>query len=159
METEDGYLLTVHRIPGSMSETASSGKRVVLLQHGILGSSADWVMLGPKQSLGKVYLITFLTLILPLILNILFIALQYIFNCFLKAVQTVCNVVWLPWTVFYCRFFCAKDASEKLQGGEKNEWKFSILCNSTIFREFAKIIMINYSWCPMSLTVHNLQAL
>ena len=31
----------------------ADGKPVVLLQHGILGSSADWVMLGPNQSLGK----------------------------------------------------------------------------------------------------------
>jgi pimeloyl-ACP methyl ester carboxylesterase len=53
VETPDGYLLTIHRIPGNESIGASNGKPVVLLQHGILGSSADWVMLGPNQSLGK----------------------------------------------------------------------------------------------------------
>ncbi|CAB0032504.1 unnamed protein product [Trichogramma brassicae] len=51
VETADGYLLTVHRIPGHYSETSFNGKPVVLLQHGLLGSSADWVMLGPNQSL------------------------------------------------------------------------------------------------------------
>ncbi|XP_011498377.1 PREDICTED: lipase 3-like isoform X3 [Ceratosolen solmsi marchali] len=51
-ETTDGYLLTIHRIPGNESMSApKGGKPVVLLQHGILGSSADWVMLGPSQSL------------------------------------------------------------------------------------------------------------
>ncbi|KAL7291979.1 hypothetical protein TKK_0014266 [Trichogramma kaykai] len=51
VETADGYLLTVHRIPGHDSEISFNGKPVVLLQHGLLGSSADWVMLGPNQSL------------------------------------------------------------------------------------------------------------
>ncbi|XP_016840204.1 lipase 3 isoform X1 [Nasonia vitripennis] len=54
VETEDGYLLTVHRIPGNNSASVYSGKPVVLLQHGILGSSADWVMLGPNQSLAYI---------------------------------------------------------------------------------------------------------
>ncbi|XP_058794701.1 lipase 3-like isoform X2 [Phymastichus coffea] len=50
VETEDGYLLTVHRIPGNETDN-TNGKPVAFLQHGILGSSADWVILGPNQSL------------------------------------------------------------------------------------------------------------
>ncbi|XP_034250102.1 lipase 3-like [Thrips palmi] len=42
--TADGYLLTMHRIP-------NPGKPVIYLQHGILSSSADWVVLGPEKSL------------------------------------------------------------------------------------------------------------
>lgn len=52
IETEDGYLLTLHRIPGNETDPTPDGKPIVLLQHGILGSSADWVMLGPNYSLG-----------------------------------------------------------------------------------------------------------
>ena len=44
--TEDGYLLTMHRIPGDRKSPA------VFLQHGVLGSSADWVMLGKGKALG-----------------------------------------------------------------------------------------------------------
>lgn len=39
METDDGYLLTMHRIP-------NFNKTVVFLQHGFLSSSADWVIIG-----------------------------------------------------------------------------------------------------------------
>ncbi|KAL1505736.1 hypothetical protein ABEB36_005230 [Hypothenemus hampei] len=44
LETEDGYLLKVHRIPGDRDGV--KGKQAVLLQHGLLGSSADWVLNG-----------------------------------------------------------------------------------------------------------------
>lgn len=43
--TEDGYLLTMHRIPGK------PGSPAIFLQHGVLGSSADWVMLGKEKAL------------------------------------------------------------------------------------------------------------
>ncbi|KAM0726715.1 Lipase lipl-3 [Formica fusca] len=46
--TEDGYLLTLHRIPGG------KGSLPVLLQHGFLSSSADWVMLGKGKALGTI---------------------------------------------------------------------------------------------------------
>jgi len=46
--TEDGYLLTVYRIP-------NPGRPAVFIQHGILASSADWVVLGPKKALGKYF--------------------------------------------------------------------------------------------------------
>lgn len=60
--TEDGYLLTLHRIPGGRrqgrhSDPGPSGgataRPVVFLQHGLLASSADWVLTGPGKSLGK----------------------------------------------------------------------------------------------------------
>lgn len=44
--TEDGYLLMLHRIPGR------NGSLPVLLQHALLSSSADWVILGKDKALG-----------------------------------------------------------------------------------------------------------
>ncbi|KAL6431824.1 hypothetical protein ACFW04_007359 [Cataglyphis niger] len=43
--TEDGYLLTLHRIPGG------KGSLPVLLQHAFLCTSADWIMLGKGKAL------------------------------------------------------------------------------------------------------------
>ncbi|KAK0183446.1 hypothetical protein PV327_001488 [Microctonus hyperodae] len=43
--TEDGYLLSLHRIPGGVDSQA------VFLQHGLLGSSADWVISGRGKAL------------------------------------------------------------------------------------------------------------
>lgn len=70
VETSDGYILTLHRIPGreasSLQRTASASnlglepqninlgarkKPVVLLQHGLLDSSAGFLLLGPGRSL------------------------------------------------------------------------------------------------------------
>ncbi|XP_031838473.1 lipase 3 [Nomia melanderi] len=45
VETEDGYLLTMHRIRGN------PGSPAIFLQHGVLGSSADWVILGKGKAL------------------------------------------------------------------------------------------------------------
>lgn len=43
--TEDGYILTVWRIPGLVNEPApTTPKPSVLLQHGILDSANAWVM-------------------------------------------------------------------------------------------------------------------
>lgn len=47
--TEDGYILTVHRIPNIRSEVSS--RKTVLLHHGLLGSSAEWVIPGPGKGL------------------------------------------------------------------------------------------------------------
>ncbi|XP_069680363.1 lipase 3-like [Periplaneta americana] len=51
--TTDGYFLTLHRIPhGRGNATSSKGRKpVVFLQHGILCSSADWVIVGPGKAL------------------------------------------------------------------------------------------------------------
>ncbi|KAF7282447.1 hypothetical protein GWI33_002675 [Rhynchophorus ferrugineus] len=42
--SKDGYLLTLHRIP--RSKNGSTGNTPVFLQHGLLGSSADWIING-----------------------------------------------------------------------------------------------------------------
>jgi lysosomal acid lipase/cholesteryl ester hydrolase len=51
--TADGYILTLHRIPYSPKSPAAPNKPVIFLQHGLLCSSADWIILGPENSLGK----------------------------------------------------------------------------------------------------------
>lgn len=43
--TQDGYILTIHRIP-------NPNKPAVFLQHGLLDGSHTWVMNYPNQSLG-----------------------------------------------------------------------------------------------------------
>lgn len=53
MKTEDGYLLTLHRIPCGRSGCVN-GRGVgqpVFLQHGLLSSSADWLLSGPDRAL------------------------------------------------------------------------------------------------------------
>ncbi|XP_016972366.1 lipase 3 [Drosophila rhopaloa] len=51
VQTSDGYLLTMHRIPYSKN-TGDDGKRpVVFLMHGLLCSSSDWVLAGPHSGL------------------------------------------------------------------------------------------------------------
>uniref|UniRef100_A0A7G3B1V7 Putative triglyceride lipase-cholesterol esterase n=1 Tax=Lutzomyia longipalpis TaxID=7200 RepID=A0A7G3B1V7_LUTLO len=51
VQTEDGYLLTMHRIPyGRTNESGPApNKPVVFLQHGLLSSSTDWVVIGPDN--------------------------------------------------------------------------------------------------------------
>nr|CAD7439158.1 unnamed protein product [Timema bartmani] len=53
VKTQDGYLLTVHRIPGiaSLDHNFDRPRPAVLLQHGLLCSSAEWVMLGINNAL------------------------------------------------------------------------------------------------------------
>ena len=53
--TEDGYVLEMHRIPfGKRSPLVPGETRpVVYVQHGLLCSSADWVMGHDTKSLGK----------------------------------------------------------------------------------------------------------
>jgi len=46
--TEDGYRLTLHRIPGGNDSLP------VLLQHGFISSSADWVVLGKNKAFGMI---------------------------------------------------------------------------------------------------------
>lgn len=52
VQTEDGYLLSVQRIPHGRGKSGVQNKPVVFLQHGLLSSSADWVMNFPEESLG-----------------------------------------------------------------------------------------------------------
>ncbi|CAH1987513.1 unnamed protein product [Acanthoscelides obtectus] len=52
--TEDGYILTLHRIPYGRNHSKGDNqvRPPVLLMHGFLMSSMDWVYLGPDKSLG-----------------------------------------------------------------------------------------------------------
>lgn len=48
--TEDGYIITIYRIPQNDGEVQSRG---VILQHGLLGTAADWICPVRGISLGK----------------------------------------------------------------------------------------------------------
>ncbi|XP_034831227.1 lipase 1-like [Maniola hyperantus] len=53
--TEDGYILGLHRIPhGRDSHNTPGNKPVVLLMHGLLSSSADFIVMGPRSSLAYI---------------------------------------------------------------------------------------------------------
>eukprot|EP00347_Sterkiella_histriomuscorum_P018552 403345077 len=41
--TKDGYILKIFRIPGRTTEATTNGKKVALLQHGILDSADCWI--------------------------------------------------------------------------------------------------------------------
>ncbi|XP_033217128.1 lipase 3-like [Belonocnema kinseyi] len=51
--TEDGYILEIHRIPGIIHEKLNVTKKekVALLMHGLIGSSATWLVTGPNISM------------------------------------------------------------------------------------------------------------
>ncbi|KDR15393.1 lipase 3-like [Zootermopsis nevadensis] len=50
--TEDGYVLSIHRIPFSpKNDNKEEFRPAVFLQHGFLCSSFDWVVLGPGRAL------------------------------------------------------------------------------------------------------------
>lgn len=49
--TPDGYILTVYRVPGGPVDPPRPGKLVVFVQHGLLSSSADWMIIGKERSL------------------------------------------------------------------------------------------------------------
>ncbi|KAJ4452178.1 hypothetical protein ANN_03696 [Periplaneta americana] len=55
VQTSDGYLLTLHRIPHGKGADPSVRGPPILLQHGLLCSSADWVVMGPEK--GFAYLL------------------------------------------------------------------------------------------------------
>ncbi|XP_055841138.1 lipase 3-like [Episyrphus balteatus] len=55
VQTSDGYKLGLHRIPYSpkqnaTGEEAPNTRPVVFLMHGLLSSSADWVVIGPEHN-------------------------------------------------------------------------------------------------------------
>ncbi|KAH8331251.1 hypothetical protein KR067_013272, partial [Drosophila pandora] len=52
VETPDGYILTLFRIPYSPSlRNEHLPKKVVFLQHGLIGSSDSWLLTGPQYAL------------------------------------------------------------------------------------------------------------
>ena len=51
--TDDGYILEVHRLLKIGEHKKGLKKPVVLMMHGLMGSSADWVITGPNRSLGN----------------------------------------------------------------------------------------------------------
>lgn len=56
MTTEDGYILEMHRIPhGRDTHNTPGEKPVIFLMHGLLSSSADWVLMGPGSGLGTIF--------------------------------------------------------------------------------------------------------
>ncbi|KAG8230453.1 hypothetical protein J437_LFUL009941, partial [Ladona fulva] len=56
VKTADGYLLTMHRIPHSNKGKPADGRPrpPIFLQHGLLGSSADWIVRGPHKALAYI---------------------------------------------------------------------------------------------------------
>lgn len=50
--TEDNYILELHRIAGSPKCPPKKGKKVCFLQHGVMDSSAGFVLYGPEHALG-----------------------------------------------------------------------------------------------------------
>uniref|UniRef100_A0ABD2WEA3 Partial AB-hydrolase lipase domain-containing protein n=1 Tax=Trichogramma kaykai TaxID=54128 RepID=A0ABD2WEA3_9HYME len=49
--TSDGYILTIHRMPGSPKKPPAANKPVVLMVHGLLAASDIWVLRGPSEDL------------------------------------------------------------------------------------------------------------
>lgn len=54
VETEDGYLLNLYRIPYGKSGQTDGTRPVILLMHGLLGSAEDWLVRGPSNGLGYI---------------------------------------------------------------------------------------------------------
>ncbi|KAJ0176036.1 hypothetical protein K1T71_008210 [Dendrolimus kikuchii] len=50
--TSDGYILEAHRIPHGRNNESDTKKPVVFVMHGLLSSSADFLVLGPGNALG-----------------------------------------------------------------------------------------------------------
>lgn len=50
--TEDGYILELHRIPRGKGHTGPPYGKPVYLQHGVTGTSADWLISPAERSLG-----------------------------------------------------------------------------------------------------------
>ncbi|KAK9891680.1 hypothetical protein WA026_015648 [Henosepilachna vigintioctopunctata] len=50
VETKDGYILKMHRIPPT-KQGIKPCNRTVFLMHGLLTSSADWIIMGPDKSI------------------------------------------------------------------------------------------------------------
>ncbi|XP_033217120.1 lipase 3-like [Belonocnema kinseyi] len=49
--TQDGYILSIHRIPGGPKSPVTPGKPAVVLIHGLFAASDIWVLRGPGKDL------------------------------------------------------------------------------------------------------------
>jgi hypothetical protein len=56
VQTEEGYILELHRIPHGRLEATVTPRPAVLIHHAFLCSSFDWVVLGPDKSLGTSFI-------------------------------------------------------------------------------------------------------
>merc|ERR1711936_716764 len=54
VHTEDEYILALHRIPHGKDQDPSVKRPVIFVQHGLLCSSADWVIPYPEKGLGYI---------------------------------------------------------------------------------------------------------
>lgn len=71
--TDDGYLLTLHRIPGA------PGSLPIFIQHGFLGSSADWVISGKNRALRKKLFLYVIIITNNHLLNLFFVQINIYF--------------------------------------------------------------------------------
>lgn len=54
VNTKDGYVLSLYRMPGSPKSATTLKNRIpVLMLHGLFESSNSWIVQGPSKSLGK----------------------------------------------------------------------------------------------------------
>jgi len=54
VQTDDGYINTMLRIPHGIKSNPSGPREVVILQHGLVDSGCTWLMNPPHQSLGYI---------------------------------------------------------------------------------------------------------
>jgi len=52
VQTEDGFVIEVQRIPHGRNNNFTGTRPSVLLMHGLFSSSIDWVNSGPEKGLG-----------------------------------------------------------------------------------------------------------
>ncbi|XP_068082802.1 lipase member K isoform X2 [Anabrus simplex] len=52
--SEDGYILTLHRIPFGKKSPGETNRQPVFIQNGLGFSSVEWVIMGPEKGLGYI---------------------------------------------------------------------------------------------------------
>ncbi|CAJ0924039.1 unnamed protein product, partial [Mesorhabditis belari] len=55
VETTDGYLIDIHRIPAGKNQVQTPNKPVVFMQHGFMCDSSNWIVNLPDQSAGFIF--------------------------------------------------------------------------------------------------------
>lgn len=83
LESKKKYILELHRIPHG-SDGPSPNRPAIFLQHGILSSSADWILSGTEKGLG-------------ILISIFLKAVVFIINFFLAYILADAGYdVWMP---------------------------------------------------------------